>query len=385
MSKRVKTKRIGSKKKALKKTTKKTVSRSKSNQVKLSNKIISRSEAIKIISLAKQAGKKIGFTSGVFDLLHKGHVDYLIKAKAECDLLFLGLNSDASVRKNKGDLRPIVSEKDRAAVIAALLSVDYVFIFDEKNNNENIGVLKPDFYIKASDYGKEKLSSAPLVEKYGGTIILIPMIKGQSSSNIIDRIVLAYGLPAITAPPKDFAFPLGKAAFIDRDGTINKEVDYLCDPEKFELLPNVIEGMKELESQGYRIVIVTNQPGIGLGYYEKSDFFKVNTRLLKAAGEAGVKISKIYYCPHSKADGCNCRKPAQGMILRAKEELNLDIEKSVFIGDMTSDIETGKRAGCKTVLMKTGKAGKDGLYDVKSDYVAGDLLKAAKQIARNAA
>ncbi|MDZ4786100.1 MAG: HAD-IIIA family hydrolase [bacterium] len=344
------------------------------------NKIKTRDELKKILLDLQKQKKKVGFTSGVFDLLHSGHVDYLEKSKSECDLLIVGINSDASVKENKGDKRPIVSETDRCAVISGLASVDFIFLFSETNNNKNIEELKPDLYIKAGDYDRSKLSSASLVESYGGKVLFIPFSRGKSSTSIIEKILEVYALSVITAEPKKTKDAVCKAVFVDRDGTINKEVDYLCDPEKFEILPGVVEGLKKFQDSGFKIIVITNQPGIGFGYYERGDLFKVNARFLEIAGKAEIKISKIYYCPHTKADICDCRKPAIGMLLRAKEEMNVDLSKSFVIGDTTSDILAGKNAGCKTILVKTGKAGKDEIYDVLPDLIAEDLLDAFNKV-----
>lgn len=151
-------------------------------------KIISRESIIQAARAAQAAGKTVGFTSGTFDILHVGHVDYLRQARASCGLLIVAVNTDASVRLYKGPDRPIVSENDRAAVVAALEAVDHVFLFDEVNNNLNIDLIRPNLYIKASQYAEEKLSSKPIVERYGGKVLLIPMTLGSSSTNLIDRI-----------------------------------------------------------------------------------------------------------------------------------------------------------------------------------------------------
>jgi len=115
-------------------------------------KISTRENLSKLIPRLQSEGKRIGFTSGVFDLIHPGHVDYLEQASSLCDILVVAVNSDSSVRTNKGDSRPICSEEARIKVVASFESVDFVFLFDEKNNNTNIEVLKPQFYIKAGDY-----------------------------------------------------------------------------------------------------------------------------------------------------------------------------------------------------------------------------------------
>jgi histidinol-phosphate phosphatase family protein len=170
------------------------------------------------------------------------------------------------------------------------------------------------------------------------------------------------------------------AVFLDRDGTIIEESDYLHEPERIKILPNAIEGIKRFQDMGYRIVIVTNQPGIGIGYYSKEDFYKVNRELFKHFSQAGILVDKVYFCPHSKSEKCSCRKPEQALILRAKEELNLDLSRSIFIGDKTSDIETGRRAGMRTILVQTGFAGEDHEFPVKPNWTARDLAEAASLV-----
>ncbi|RMG42194.1 MAG: HAD-IIIA family hydrolase [Candidatus Dadabacteria bacterium] len=341
-------------------------------------KITTRDNLVKLAGKFKGEGRKIGFTSGVFDLLHAGHVDYLREAKSFCDLLIVAVNSDKSVKEIKGEKRPLIPESERAKVVAALEAVDYVFIFDDPNNNTNIKLLKPDVYIKAGDYQKETLSSAPLVEEYGGEVKLIKLKHDISTSSIVETICERYGvLPVAEKLPPPEPRP---AVFLDRDGTINTYVEYLHEPEKLELLPGTVEALKLLQQAGYRIVITTNQPGIGLGYFKKEDFFKVMKRLFTLVSKEGVLIDRVYYSPHTKAENSKWRKPETGMIEAAVKDLNIILKESFVIGDMTSDIKFGENAGCSTVLVKTGQAGTDGLYDVKPDFVADNLLEAARMI-----
>ena len=350
----------------------------------IQDKIKTRKELGEICRNLKKKGSIIGFTSGVFDLLHAGHVDYLEKAKSICDILIVGINSDKSVRRYKGMGRPIVAQNQRAKVVAALESVDYVFIFDERRNKANIEELHPDYYIKAGDYKKVELTSRKVVEEYGGEVKIIPVAEQISTTSIIRKAAKIlcdndhYVEKEGTVHLKRLHLKQSPAVFLDRDGTINEEVLYLHEPEKFKLLPNVLEGIKKFREMGYKIVIVTNQPGIGMGYFTEEDFYRVNREMLKQFSKSGILVDKIYFCPHSKAENCPCRKPNTALIQRAKEELNLDLNHSFIIGDKTSDIETGKRAGIKTILVKTGFKGKDGEYPVEPDFVADDLLHAAQ-------
>ena len=337
---------------------------------------ISREEAIRLRDEYRKAGRTVGFTSGVFDLLHAGHVEYLTKASQIVDALFVGVNADSSVKSNKGDLRPINPERQRAEVVAGLRAVAHVFVFDELNNNVNIELLKPDVYIKAGDYSVDKLTSRHIVESYGGRIEIIPFREGHSTTSIIEKISVA----AITREGPEVPHLRAPAVFVDRDGTINEHVEYLSDPKRFAEIPGSFAALKHLKELGYRIIIVTNQPGIGLGYFSKEEFFAVNREMMRQAAAVGGAIDKIYFCPHSKAEDCPCRKPEPFFLRRAAEELNIDLSASYVIGDMTSDVQLGKNGGAHTILVRTGRGGADGMFKVTSDYVANDLSDAAAWI-----
>lgn len=333
-------------------------------------KLISRDEVKVISEQLKKEGKTIGFTSGVFDLLHRGHAEYLAEAKKLCDMLIVGVNSDSSVKLNKGPGRPLNREVDRAYLVSQLDSVDYVFVFAETNNNQNIELIQPSLYIKAGDYDRSKLTSAPRVEKYGGRVEIIPSAKGFSTSSLIEQI-------RTQTIPTQISYEPRPALFVDRDGTIIEEVDYISNPREVKLVPGAGEGLKEFQDKGYRIILVTNQPGIGMGYYSQGDFFVVNREMFRALTPFKVEVQKVYFCPHSQADKCACRKPNTFMLEQAVNELNIIKEKSVVIGDMTSDIQLGKTFGCKTILVRSGKGGKDSKYKVEADIVADSILEGA--------
>lgn len=151
-------------------------------------KVTSREKLAPQVAAWRAEGKIVAFTSGAFDLLHWGHVAYLETAKEQCDVLIVGVNTDESVQSYKGEERPIISEEARMRVVAALESVDYVFLFGEERNNQNMEVLKPSLYIKAGDYHESELTSANVVKKYGGEILIVPLKEGYSTTSIIDEI-----------------------------------------------------------------------------------------------------------------------------------------------------------------------------------------------------
>jgi D-beta-D-heptose 7-phosphate kinase/D-beta-D-heptose 1-phosphate adenosyltransferase len=142
----------------------------------------------------RAAGKKIVFTNGCFDLIHLGHVKYFQFAKAQGDLLVVGVNTDDSIRRLKGDSRPIISEADRLGVLEELSSIDYVVTFDDATPIELIKAVRPDVLVKGADYAKENVVGGTFVESLGGKVTLAPLVDGRSTSGVIQRILQAYKL-----------------------------------------------------------------------------------------------------------------------------------------------------------------------------------------------
>lgn len=136
----------------------------------------------------REAGQKVVFTNGCFDILHAGHVRYLQEARAQGDCLVLGLNSDESVRRLKGPTRPINSELDRAEVVGALKSVDYVVLFGEQTAESLIVKVRPAVYVKGGDYTLDTLPEAKIVQSYGGSVHFVKMVEGRSTTNVIKKI-----------------------------------------------------------------------------------------------------------------------------------------------------------------------------------------------------
>ena len=149
--------------------------------------VIDRKNIGNVVTTLKAEGKKIVFTNGCFDILHVGHVRYLKEAKALGDILILGLNSDCSVKSLKGSNRPINNESDRAEVLSALKAIDYVVIFDEKTAENIVGEIKPDIYAKGGDYSIDTLPEAKIVAEHGGKTVLLQLVDGKSSTNIINK------------------------------------------------------------------------------------------------------------------------------------------------------------------------------------------------------
>ena len=152
----------------------------------MENKLVELLHAKKIVDVHRATGKRIVFTNGCFDLLHVGHITNLHQAAELGDLLVVGLNSDHSVRQLKGDNRPVIGQRDRAAILAALQCVDYVIIFNQDAPLELIEVLRPDVLVKGGDYEKSQIVGKELVESYGGIVITTPLVEGVSTTRILE-------------------------------------------------------------------------------------------------------------------------------------------------------------------------------------------------------
>lgn len=160
----------------------------------IDNTNIKLSDLIDIRNNLKQSGKKVVFTNGCFDIIHAGHVDYLMKAKSSGDILIVGLNSDSSVRNIKGNNRPIINENERAFILSQLKSVDYVIIFDEPTPHTLIEKIIPDILVKGADWNIENIVGRDIVEKNGGEVKTINFITSQSTSNIIQKVLDIYNV-----------------------------------------------------------------------------------------------------------------------------------------------------------------------------------------------
>lgn len=171
---------------------------------------------------------------------------------------------------------------------------------------------------------------------------------------------------------------MNKAVFLDRDGTINVDYGYVHKIKDFVFLPRVVDALRLLAKSEYEIVVITSQSGIGRGYYSEQEFLVITEYMKDELTKNGIRVDGVYYCPHDPDGRCECRKPKTKMLEDAVRELQIDLSQSYVIGDKTADIKMGENAGCKTILVKTGKAGKDGAYDVNPDFTAKDLYEAVE-------
>ena len=279
-------------------------------------------------------------TNGVFDILHRGHVTYLQQAAELGGTLLVAINSDSSARMlGKGPERPINAYQDRAYVLAGLASIDLLIVFDERTPVELLKVIRPDIYVKGGDYDMEVLQETKLVRSWGGKSIAIPFVHGFSTTTLVER--MRFDSP-----------PLRRAAFLDRDGVINKDKAYVHKWDDFEFVPGAIEGLLKLQNAGYALVIVTNQSGLARGYFTEDQYQALNDKLHEYLANHGVTIDGIFHCPHhpegklqSLTKICECRKPAPGLVIKAAHQLGLDLSNSILIGDKQSDIDAARAAG----------------------------------------
>lgn len=163
------------------------------------------------------------------------------------------------------------------------------------------------------------------------------------------------------------------AIFLDKDGTLVEDVPYNVDPARIRIYPEVVSALTEFSMQGYKLLVVSNQAGIAQGYFDAAAVEHAGAKLIRMLGEAGVKIEGFYYCPHHPegtesgyAVQCDCRKPQPGLLLRAARDHRIDLAASWMVGDILNDVEAGKRAGCRAVLVDRGN---------ETEWVPGDWRK----------
>jgi D-glycero-D-manno-heptose 1,7-bisphosphate phosphatase len=294
-----------------------------------------------IVNRSDKLARPLVLTNGVFDILHRGHVSYLNRANELGASLLVAINSDASARMlEKGPDRPITTAADRAYVVAGLQSVSMVTFFDSRTPADLIRAIRPDVYVKGGDYNMEMLEETRLVRSWGGRAVAIPFVEGFSTTALVERI-RQKSQPA-----------LRKAAFLDRDGVINRDRGYVHRWEDFEFMPGAIEGMRRLQEAGYALVVVTNQSGLARGYFTEEQYQALTELLRKEVDRQGVHLAGVYHCPHhieavvpELAIECECRKPAPGLVLQAARELGLSLSNSLLIGDKPTDIAAARAAG----------------------------------------
>jgi D-glycero-D-manno-heptose 1,7-bisphosphate phosphatase len=167
-----------------------------------------------------------------------------------------------------------------------------------------------------------------------------------------------------------------RVVILDRDGTIVIDRNYLSDPEGLSFLPGAIEGLRSMHSQGYRLIVITNQSGVGRGLFSMESLQQMNARLTAMVDQSGAQLERIYYCPHRPEDQCVCRKPGTKLLLDAASELGFEPRRAIVIGDKASDVEFGRNAGATTMLIAQDPASAHARA-MRADYVVRDLSEAA--------
>ena len=176
---------------------------------------------------------------------------------------------------------------------------------------------------------------------------------------------------------------MSKAVFLDRDGTIARDVPYCSRPEDLEILPTVPQAIRLLNQHGFKVVVVTNQSGVARGYFSKETLRNIHDKMSDELARQDANIDAIYYCPHHPDDNCQCRKPKTGLLTQAAMEHNIELSTSFMVGDTEIDIVSGNTVNCKTILVTTGpKRGEDVV--TRPDYIAESLLDASQWIIRYA-
>lgn len=230
--------------------------------------------------------------------------------------------------------------------------------------------------IKPGDFGKDlfpaMLRAGAKLRAYNSP----EYIKDMGTPHRLDRVSAEFAAGIVQRSSLDVP---QRAVFLDRDGTLNREVDGVRSPDQLELLPGVADAIQRLNHNGWRVVVVSNQPIIAKGFCLETDIQAIHNKLETLLGSEHAFVDRIYYCPHHPEKGfagerpelkisCECRKPKPGMVLQAVRDLNIDLAQSFLIGDTTTDLQTARNAGVKSILVRTGYAGKDGKYPGEADY-----------------
>ena len=161
-----------------------------------------------------------------------------------------------------------------------------------------------------------------------------------------------------------------RGIFLDRDGTLIHDMGYPRDAQQVQLLPGAVAALARLRDEGWLLVLISNQSGIGRGLVTAEEAEQVHSQVIASLAAQGIELTGAYYCPHAPEEKCQCRKPAPGMLRQAAKELHIDLGSSFMIGDKPSDIEAGKRAGCRTILFGYRWPVVDGRLEDKPDHVA---------------
>jgi rfaE bifunctional protein nucleotidyltransferase chain/domain len=335
-------------------------------------KLVSLGRAAQLALAYKKEGKRVGCLSGSFDLLTARHYRSLYECARLCDVLIVLLNSDTSISAYKGPGKPFFKENERVYLLSQSASVAHVVIFNELTPVDALEKIQPTLYFNTAQWGADCIERT-VVERHGGHIKAfdITLKEGwvHSSSEVVQKIR--------TGAMDQVA----RAVFLDRDGVINENKEgYTHRWKDFTFLPHVVPSLKKLKRAGYELIVVTNQSGVGRGYYSERAVQKLHQQMKTYLTDHGVIIDAVYYCPHTEKDGCACRKPQPGMLLKAARDRKLNLSKSWFIGDSGSDVDAGRLANVQTILIDKGTS--DSLGSFRPSVNVENIKEAVEHILR---
>jgi histidinol-phosphate phosphatase family protein len=296
----------------------------------------------------------------------------------DSDLVEINSESFVTAFHNRPHLKNVWRQN---LVNAGLYVLEKSALAEFRNQNSEVGILdfgKDIFPAMVRAGGKLLGYNSPEFIKDIGTPERYDKISAQFSAGVVQRSSLA--------TPQ-------RAVFLDRDGTLIPDKDCLRNADELELLPGLAEAVHELNHNGWRTVVVTNQPVIAKGFCNEAELQNIHNKLETLLGREHAFLDRIYFCPHHPEKGfpgerpelkidCDCRKPKIGMIQRAVADLNIDLKQSWLIGDTTTDLQTAKNAGLKSGLVRTGSAGRDGKFSAQPDFVFDTLVQAVDFIVR---
>lgn len=339
----------------------------------------------------RREGLTVGFTNGCFDLVHPGHVHALKSARALCDRLVVGINSDASVQRLKGPTRPIQSQDARAIVLSAFGFVDAVAVFDEQTPLSLIQAVKPTVLVKGADYTASQVVGKEFVESYGGRVELISLVPDASTSNLVKRAQAPVERKSVI-PPYHLMIRAGKmvtaecesklkqgALFLDRDGVVNVDTGYVGRVADLRIINDTAAMIAEFNRAGIPVVLVSNQSGVSRGYFDWPAVCQVDDAVASGLSDHGAHLDLVLYSgAHAElaATGSDFRKPAPGMFFTAAKLLAIDLSRSVLIGDKISDLEAAAAAGLIRGILIAPEGNSEELGKLNSKF---PLLEAQSQ------
>lgn len=306
-------------------------------------------------------GKRLVACSGSFDILHDGHRLLLKKCRTKGDVLLVLLNTDESIRLYKGPLRPLNPLAVRIAQLSESEYVDYVVPFAELNPIAALQIIQPEIYCNGSDWGANSIER-PVVEGYGGEFMVVDSDSSVRTSSLLPDEY------------KKAERETAHAIFLDRDGVIIEDRGYVHQIEDVTLLPGVGDALSSLRSMGWKLLVASNQSGVGRGMFTESAVGLVHTEIQRQLSNFNVSIDGFYYCPHAPDAGCLCRKPGTQMFEHAAVDHALALGKSWMIGDRETDVLAGRYANMQSILISSGHE------PTSAHYRASNLLDAVEII-----